>query len=217
MALIVLEGINASGKKTQAELLVHNLKRIGRKAVLIDFPSYETPVGKLIASYLKGYFGARSKVPPQFASLLYALDRYSRKPEIEDFLRNGYTVVLDRYTQANLAFQTAGLSAQRRKNMLAWIEKVEEGLPKADVVVFLDVPPSQSASLLEKRKSKIRGVRKDIHEKDAYYAKAVYDNYLRLAKEKRWLAIKCMEKGKLKGKEEISMLVFSKLRERKII
>ncbi len=217
MALIVLEGINASGKKTQAELLVHNLKRMGRKAVLIDFPSYETPVGKLIASYLKGQFGARSKAPPQFALLLYALDRYSRKAEIEGFLRNGYAVVLDRYTQANLAFQTAGLSAQRRKNMLAWIEKVEEGLPKADVVVFLDVPPSQSASLLEKRKSKIRGVRKDIHEKDAYYAKAVYDNYLRLAKEKRWLVVKCMEKGKLKGKEEISMLVFSKLRERKII
>ena len=217
MALIVLEGINASGKKTQAELLVHNLKRMGRKAVLIDFPSYETPVGKLIASYLKGQFGARIKIQPEFASLLYALGSYSRKAEIEGFLRNGYAVVLDRYTQANLAFQTAGLSAQRRKNMLAWIEKVEEGLPKADVVVFLDVPPSQSASLLEKRKSKIRGVRKDIHEKDAYYAKAVYDNYLRLAKEKRWLVVKCMEKGKLKGKEEISMLVFSKLRERKII
>src|SRR3989338_7279784 len=108
MALIVLEGINASGKKTQAELLVKNLKRMGKKAGLIDFPSYETPVGKLIASYLKGHFGARSNVPQQFASLLYALDRYSRKPEIEGFLRNGYTVVLDRYTQANLAFQTAG-------------------------------------------------------------------------------------------------------------
>ncbi len=183
----------------------------------MDFPSYETPIGKVIELYLKGKFGERGKVSKQFASLLYALDRYSRKSEIEGYLRRGFTVVLDRYTQANLAYQTAGLSAQRRRNMLGWIEKVEEGLPKANAVVFLDVPPAQSGKLIEKRKNKIRGVKKDIHEKDAFYAKAVYDNYLRLAKEKRWFVVKCVEKGKLKGKEEVSMLVFSKLRERKII
>ncbi|MEM4255412.1 MAG: dTMP kinase [Candidatus Norongarragalinales archaeon] len=217
MALIVFEGIDASGKKTQAELLVKNLKRSGKKAVLMDFPSYATPVGKLIALYLKGKFGGRGKVSKHFASLLYALDRYSRKGEIEDYLRKGFIVVLDRYTQANLAYQTAGLTAERRRRMLEWIERVEQGLPKADIVIFLDVPPVQSGRLIEKRKNKIRGVKKDIHEKDAFYANAVYDNYLRLAKEKHWLVIKCMENGRLKGKEEVSMLVFSKLRERKII
>lgn len=216
-ALIVFEGIDASGKKTQAELLVKNLKRMGKKAVLMDFPSYSTPVGKLIISYLKGEFGERGKVSKHFASMLYALDRYSRKGEIDGHLRKGEIVVLDRYTQANLAYQTAGLSAVRRKKMLEWIESMEKELPKADAVVFLDVPPSQSGRLLEKRKSKIRGVRKDIHEKDAFYAKAVYDNYLRLARERKWIVVKCLAGLKLKGQGEIAMSVFSKLRERKII
>ena len=213
MALIVLEGIDASGKKTQAQLLVERLKGSGRKAVLIDFPSYEAnPFGKLIARYLKGEFGPRERVPKKFVCLLYALDRYSRKKEIEGFLRKGFVVVLDRYTQANLAYQTADLKGRERRKFIAWIEELEKGLPKADAVVFLDVPPLESQKLLGKRKSKIEGVKKDIHEKDRAFARRVYANYGLLAREKKWVVVKCMQKGVLKPKEEIAALVFKALR-----
>ena len=217
MSLIVLEGIDASGKKTQAELLVKRLRQRGKKAVLIDFPSYNTIFGKLITKYLKGEFGQREKVSRQFASLLYALDRYSRKKEIEDYLRKGFIVVLDRYTQANLAYQTVGLKENQRRKLIKWIEDVEEGLPQADVIVFLDVPPGQSSNLLGKRKSKIKGVRKDIHEKDFGFITKVYMNYKRFASERKWIVVKCVQKGGMKSKEEILNLVFNSLRKRRLV
>ena len=217
MVLLVLEGIDASGKKTQAEMLVERLNDSGKKAVLLDFPSYETPFGKLITLYLKGKFGAKEKISKKFACLLYALDRYSRKEEIEGFLKKGFVVVLDRYTQANFAYQTALLEGSERKKMVSWIETVESGLPKADAVVFLDVPPLQSQNLLSGRKNKIRGVKRDIHEKDFSFIKKVYGNYLKLSKEKKWIVVSCMEKGVLKSKGEISNLVFSSLRKRKVL
>lgn len=217
MPLVVLDGINASGKKTQAELLVKRLKKSGRKAVLIDFPSYHTPFGKLIASYLKGEFGPREKIPRKFASLLYALDRYSRAGEIRGFLRKGFFVVLDRYTPSNLAFQTAGLNASGRRKMLEWLDCVESDLPQPNAVVFLDVPPITTSGLMEKRADKIKGVKKDIHEKDYAYVKSVYDNYLRLSKERKWVVVDCMAKRGLKSKEEVSDLVYAALRRKKVL
>ncbi len=217
MPLVVLEGIDASGKKTQAELLVKRLKKSGRKAVLIDFPSYETPFGKLVASYLKGEFGPRETISRKFASLLYALDRYSRAEEIKEYLKKGFTIVLDRYTPANLAFQTAEMGASERKKMLAWIDCVESGLPQPDAVVFLDVPPRTSLGLIETRADKIKGVKKDIHEKDSSYVARVYTNYLRLSKERKWIIVKCMAAHGLKTKEEISDLIFFALRRRKVL
>lgn len=217
LALIVLEGIDASGKKTQAQLLVQRLKKSGKKAVLIGFPSYDRPFGKMIARYLKGELGPRERVPRKFVCILYALDRYSRKKEIQGYLSEGFVVVLDRYTQANLAYQTAGLNASERKKLIAWIEWLEGSLPKADAVVFLDVPPLESQRLLGKRKNKIRGVRRDIHEKDRAFTRRVYENYKLLAREKKWVVVNCMRKGALKLKEEIAEGVFGALRERKAL
>lgn len=217
MPLIVFEGADASGKKTQAELLTAKLEKEGRKAVLLAFPSYDKPFGKMVASYLKGEFGPRENLSKKFVSLLYALDRYSRKEEIEGYLKKGFVVVLDRYTQANLAYQTAELHGKEREEMLEWIETVENELPKASAVVFLDVPPEQTAGMIENRENKIKGVRKDIHEKDAQYAKKVYENYLRLAEGEKWVKIACLTDGRIKAKEEIAEEVYAALRERKVL
>lgn len=217
MPLIVFEGIDASGKKTQAQLLVRKLKKLGKKAVLLEFPTYSSVFGKLIIRYLKGGFGPREKISKRFASLLYALDRYSRAEEIAGYLKTGFTVVLDRYTQANLAYQTAGLPEKSRLELLKWIETVESALPRADEVVFLDVPPLQSERLLSGRRNKIRGVRRDMHEKDLAFMRKVYANYRRLAKAKKWLVVKCLEKNRLKSPGEISDLVYRALAQRKVL
>ncbi|HIH20735.1 TPA: dTMP kinase [Candidatus Micrarchaeota archaeon] len=217
MPLIVFEGTDASGKKTQAELLVSTLNTKGQKVVLIDFPSYETPFGKLISKYLKGEFGQRENLPRKFVCLLYALDRYSRKGEIELLLKKGAIVILDRYTYANMAYQTVGLRPAERKKMLDWIEAVENGLPLANAVVFLDVPPGLSDRLLSARKSKIKGVTRDIHEKDRAFAKKVYSNYVRLAKEKKWVVVKCVKNGVLRDKRDIAGEVYRSLRQRKVL
>ena len=217
LALIVLEGIDAAGKATQAKLLAGRLRKKGRKTVLMHFPSYGTPSGNLVASYLKGEFGEREKVSRKFAAMLYALDRYSQKKKLEGLLKKGFAVILDRYTQSNLAYASADLKGKKRRELIEWIERLEKGLPKANAVGFLDVPPQQSAKLFGKRKAKIKGVTKDIHEKDFEYAKRVYKNYSALAREKKWVVVKCVSNGRLKPKEEIAEALFLALSRRKAI
>ena len=101
--------------------------------------------------------------------------------------------------------------------MLAWIVQVEEGLPKADAIVFLDVPQSHSKRLLSGRKSKIRGVKKDIHEADDAFSKKVYANYLRLSRDNKWIVVKCTQKGALRRKEDIAAEVYRVLAKRKVL
>ncbi|MFH1056318.1 MAG: dTMP kinase [Candidatus Micrarchaeota archaeon] len=217
MVLVVLEGIDASGKKTQTELLARRLRKTGKKVAFLHFPSYGTPSGKLVEAYLKGEFGPREKVPRKFAAMLYALDRFAQKKKLEGLLKKGFVVILDRYTQSNLAYASADLTGKERKELISWIEKLEKSLPKADAVVFLDVPPQQSEKLFGKRKAKIKGVRRDIHERDFSYAKRVYANYLSLAREKKWIVVKCVGRGRLKAKEAIAGEVYEALRRRKAL
>jgi dTMP kinase len=211
-----LEGIDASGKATQAKMLAARLKKKRKNVALMHFPSYGTPSGKLVASYLKGEFGEREKVSRKFAAVLYALDRHSQRKKLEGLLKKS-VVILDRYTQSNLAYATADLKGGKRRELIVWIERLEKGLPKANAVVFLDVPPRQSEKLFGKRKEKIKGVKKDIHEKDLEYAKRVYANYLALAREKKWIVVKCVSNGRLKSKEAIAGEVYEALSRRKAI
>ncbi|MFH0922941.1 MAG: dTMP kinase [Candidatus Micrarchaeota archaeon] len=215
--LIVIDGVNASGKKTQVELLVERLCSQGKKAYAVHFPAYGTPFGQMVARYLNGEFGPREKVSFELASLLYAADRYNERSVIEGMLAEGAFVILDRYTQANLGYQTAELEGAEWKKAVKWLEAVESRLPQADAVFFLDVPIKIAEKLLSQRMQKNPLTKKDIQESDRKYEHAVYKNYLRLAKEKKWFVLNCVSKGQLKTREDIHKAVYAKLEGRKLV
>ena len=146
--LIVIDGNDASGKHTQALLLKKNLENSGRSAVVMDFPRYDSFFGGMVGEYLNGDYGSLTDVNPKLASLLYALDRFDEKERILGWLREGKYVILDRYVESNIAYQSAKLSGdKKREELISWIKELEYvrfGMPKPNIVFYLHVNPEIS-------------------------------------------------------------------------
>ncbi|VVB68210.1 Thymidylate kinase [Candidatus Norongarragalina meridionalis] len=196
MSFVVFEGGDASGKRTQALMLAKKTR-----AKYMRFPAYETKYGKLVKQYLK--YGASIEE----AVLLYSLDRYQFKETMESLLKRGKNIVCDRYTYSNLAFQLSRAPKTQRTTLKRWMEAVDERMPKADAVILLDVPQEFAEKLLEKR-----GRKKDIHEKNRSYQRRVREEYRRLAKEKKWIVIKCVgSNGRLRTREDIAAEISRRL------
>lgn len=211
--LVVLEGLDSSGKATQAKLLKEKLEAKGKKVKAYSFPRYESFFGKMIAKYLKGELGEKEFISEEFVSLIYSLDRYEVRNEITSFLEKGFIVLMDRYYTSNYAFQTAKLEESKRKDFLDWLKKIESRMPAPDLVFFLDVPSEVSQKLMESRKQKdYMKEKKDIHEKDLLYQKKVREMFLELCRtEKNWVKISCVSGNKMKSVEEINEIVYGKL------
>ena len=166
--LIVIDGIDQAGKRTQALMLTKKLHAQGNKSSYRSFPDYRTPLGRELRNYLSG----ERRFNFQTVHMLYAANKWERADSIAREIDHGSIVVVNRYTPSNLAYGIAhGLAED-------WIQSLEEGLPKASLVVILDVPPKASF----KRKQ----VRRDIHEENLTYLVKVRRAYLRLAKKYRW-------------------------------
>tara|TARA_Y100000310_G_scaffold327497_2_gene393967 strand:+ start:1763 stop:2404 length:642 start_codon:yes stop_codon:yes gene_type:complete len=192
--LIVIEGADASGKQTQSELLIKSLKKEGFRAELISFPRYKTEFGKLVRKYLSGAFGPIKKVSPEFASLLYALDRYDAAASLQKKLEQGNIVVCDRYTASNIAHQAAKFSGAKQYHFIKWVNSVESELPIPNITIYLDVPLNVSQILMKKQ-----GRKRDLHEQNLSYLKKVRLVYLKLAKKKNWVKINCVQGKKLRS------------------
>lgn len=166
--LIAIEGIDQSGKRTQATQLARKLTKGGYRATVWSFPDYSTPLGR----QLRAYLARRSQLNYRSVHLLYAGNKWESVENLERELKRGRTVIVNRYTPSNLAYGVAhGLP-------LKWLETLEEGLPRPDVVVVLDIKPGTSFV----RKNKYR----DMHERDRKYLTRVRNAYLRLAKTYGW-------------------------------
>lgn len=206
--LIVIDGSDSSGKRTQTLLLAERLKKAGKKVKTLSFPVYDSYFGKLVADYLTGKFGKLHQVSPKTASILYALDRYGQKGRINAWLKKGNIVVLDRYAESNMAYQAAKL--KNKEKFLEWLHDLEYGklgIPKADLVIYLHVPYEISEKLMEKRRKKkyLKGEKKDLHEKDGKYIRKVIANYLEFAKKhKNWHVVECVKNNKILSREEIN-------------
>lgn len=212
--LIVVDGGDGSGKNTQTNLLVRKLEEKGVAVKKLDFPQYDTFFGKLISSYLNGEFGSLEDLNPKIPSLFFALDRFSQKERIKKWLDEGYNVVLDRYVESNLAYQSAKLKESEREKFIRWINQLEYdelNVPKADIIIYLHVPVEVSEELIKTRPDKdyIKDKRKDIHENDISYLKQVEKNYLNLAKQKSWVVVECVENGNLLSIGEIFNKIFN--------
>nr|WP_308612233.1 deoxynucleoside kinase [uncultured Dialister sp.] len=205
--LIVLEGIDGSGKETQASLLEKKLKEKGREVMHISFPDYESPSSALVKMYLKGDFGKNPEdVNPYAASLFYAVDRFaSYRMKWKDFYQKGGIIIADRYTTSNMVHQMTKYEDKKaRKDFLAWLEKTEYEeleLPVPDLVILLDIPLRVSENLVKERAR--QGGSMDIHEQHLDYLRKCHDAYQELVSLYGWKRIPCTEEGKLRTIEDI--------------
>ena len=172
MALIVIEGLDGSGKGTQSAKLAAYAEEHGG-ARKITFPDYDSPSSALVKMYLAGDFGTDAgSVNAYAASTFYAVDRFAsyQMQWKADYLA-GKTIIADRYVTANIVYQLSKLPETEWDSFIHWLEDLEYGklgLPRPDRVLYLDVPPEVSQKLLQNR---YQGdlTKKDIHEKDLAY------------------------------------------------
>jgi len=189
--LIVIEGSDGSGKATQTKKLFDRLSDLeGNKVRRLSFPNYESESSAIIRMYLRGDFGGTAEeVNPYAAATFYAIDRYASYFSWKDFYKQGGIVLSDRYVESNMVYQAAKLSKKgERTKFLTWIEDLEYNrydLPRADLTIFLDMPPDVSAILRKERG------RADIHENDAAYMAKIYATYKELSKKYGWKVVDC--------------------------
>ncbi len=207
--LIVLEGPNASGKSTHAQMLVERLNKAGRSAVFLQFPKHGVGFGKLVDAYLKGDFGSKDALPVEFISLLYLCDFYESKKNIEDLLSKGLIVVLSRFFSSTLVYQVA-LERDDKASLWQWVMNASSRLPKPDLVLFLDMPFEFSQVLLQKQNSG-KLVIVDQHESDPIFQRAIYDEYCRNVIRLGWKRIVCSKKNNLLGVSEINELIWHEI------
>jgi dTMP kinase len=195
--LIVIEGIDGSGKRTQLDRLARALRESGVAFTQVSFPRYEGFFGKLVARFLNGEFGPLAAVDPHFSALLYAGDRLESKPALEASLASGKTVLADRYIASNLAHQGARVPAEKRDEFIAWLKQLEYGvygLPVEDLVLYLRVPVAEAHRLAGRRGPRdYTKLRRDLQESDIAHldaASAVYDD---LARQPHWVKVECFD------------------------
>lgn len=169
--IIVIEGGDQAGKKTQTEFLFQALKKRKIKTATFSFPDYKTPIGKEISKYLAG----KRKFPPQVIHCLLAANRWEKVEQITTAQKENSVVIMNRYYQSNLVYGLAnGLKP-------SWLENLDKGLPKADLVILLDV--SQRESFHRKKTNR------DKFENNEKFIKKISKIYRDTAKKKRWKII----------------------------
>ena len=169
--IFAIEGIDQSGKGMQTKMLVERLRKQGHKVELITFPDYFTIIGKEIKAFLEG----DRNYSLQVRHMLLSLNRWERKDLIDEWLKEGKTVIFDRYSGSNYAYGlTQGLQ-------LDWLLNLEKGLPEPSITILLDLSPEISLN------RKMSG--RDIHERDQELLKGVRKEYLKLAKRWGWIIV----------------------------
>ena len=153
--LIDLEGIDGSGKGTQARRLCDRFAQAGVSATLISFPRYEaTLFGHAVGEFLNGRFGSLNEVHPFLVSLLFAGDRFESKGLLLQAIERHSVVVLDRYVPSNVAHQASKVDGPERADLQRQILEIEFGifgLPRPDVVLLLDLPVPVARQLIAQK------------------------------------------------------------------
>jgi dTMP kinase len=169
--LIAFEGLDQSGKETQAQLLRDALKEAGRKARVLAFPDYGTSIGEEIARALQG----ERDYEPDVMQLLFIANRYERRPDIERWLEGGLVLLCDRYTASSIAYGEAqGLDGD-------WLAAAQRYLPRSHLTIFVDIAPETAL----RRKA----VGRDRYEQDLEMLNRVRASYHRQALQTDWARI----------------------------
>jgi len=218
--LIVIDGLDGSGKATQTRLLISKLKKQGYKTAVTDFPQYyKSFFGKMVGRYLSGEFGTAKQVSPYLASILFSADRWEAKEKIDKWLAEGRIIISNRYVSANQIHQTGKIRGKKEKEkFLKWLEKMEFEvfqLPKPNLIVYLNVPYQIGQKLVMKKGSRgyIGGVKKDIHEgSKRHLTDAQKQIFALIKKYNKWQQINCTNKGQISSRTEIANMVWKKVK-----
>jgi dTMP kinase len=171
LSLIVFEGLDQSGKQTQAELLRDWLKKEGQRARLVSFPDYGTSIGEEIARALQG----ERDYGPEVMQLLYVANRYERKPDLQRWIDGGLILVCDRYLASSIAYGEAqGLDP-------LWLTEIQKFLPRPSLTFMLDIEPATAVQR--------KAVDRDRYERDLEMQMRVRDSYRRQAAAEQWVVL----------------------------
>lgn len=206
---IVIDGTDGSGKATQTDLLVKELKMNGFDVEVTDFPQYGTKSAGLIEEYLNGKYG---QVSPQAASIFYAVDRFDASLKIRDWLKQGKIVVSNRYVTANAGHQGGKIKDDfERLKFFKWLNNLEYhifAIPKPDLNIILHVPADMAQKLVDKKTKSQReyanGKKRDLHEADIKHLKSAEQVYQEIAKLfPNTKLIECVQGGNLLPPDEV--------------
>src|SRR5436309_365419 len=169
--LIVFEGLDQSGKQTQAEMLRGRLKQDGRKVRVVSFPDYGTSIGEEIARALQG----ERDYEPEVMQLLYVANRYERRSDLQRWIDGGLILICDRYVASSIAYGEAqGLDPR-------WLADVQKFLPPPTLTIMLDIAPETAVQR--------KAVDRDRYERDLAMQARVRDSYRRQAAAGTWAVI----------------------------
>lgn len=204
--LIVLEGVDGSGKSTQFKRLCENLASNGVEFQRLVFPRYDNESSALIRMYLNGSFGDNPDcVNAYAASLFFAIDRYaSYISDWKDYYLSGGLLLADRYTSSNAVHQGAKLCGDERREFFDWLYELEYDklcLPEPDLVIYLDVDAEISKRRIERREIN-KGIKADIHERDLGFIQKGIESGRMAAEHYSWKLIEYSKNGEEREIEE---------------
>ncbi|KEG12915.1 putative thymidylate kinase [Trypanosoma grayi] len=202
--VIVLEGGDGVGKATQTKLLMDHLRCLGHRTATLEFPSEKSRYGGLLREILSGKKGGIQELDPKLFSLIFALNRFACFSELRYWMLRGTKIVLDRYYTANYGHQASKFPEEKRIGFIHNLQLMEVtwlGLPPANVVFYLDLPPDTALSAMKADRS--RG-HLDIHETAQHtYKEDVRNTYLWCCQElPNWIHIKCSDETGLRQSRE---------------
>ena len=211
--LIVIEGLDGSGKATQAKRLAAALQQHGKRVREISFPNYDSDSSALVKMYLSGAFGTQpGDVNAYAASSFYAVDRYAgMKQDWGAFYDSGGILIADRYTTSNAVHQCCKLPGAQWDAYLDWLFDYEYrllGLPTPDLVVYLRLGIETSQRLMSERYHGDEK-KKDIHESNLSYLEQAHLAADYCASKYNWKTVECAERGSLRCIDEIGADVWN--------
>lgn len=215
--LIVIEGTDGSGKSTQFRLMSQRLEQDGIDFKHLVFPRYSEESSALIRMYLGGQFGSKpSDVNAYAASAFYAVDRYtSYKMDWGQWYDEGGLILSDRYTTSNAVHQASKEDGPARQEFLKWLYEFEYeklGLPRPDLVIYLDVPTDFTEKMLRGREQ-ATNTNADIHEKDMQYLATCRHCGKEAATYYGWTVIQCVKDGAMRSIEDIHEEIYAAVKQ----
>ncbi len=206
--LIVIEGLDGSGKSTQINLLAEEVKKRGLEYKQIKLPNYDGDSSALVKMYLAGTFGKNPEdVNAYAASAFYAVDRFASFKTIwKNEYEKGYVILADRYTTSNAYHQMIKQPEENWDAYIEWLEDFEYekiGIPKPDLVIYLDMPVEISQKLMTRRYEGNES-KKDVHEANVGYLNACRRAASYAADKMGWVKISCSEGDEARSIEDIA-------------
>lgn len=215
---IVIDGSDGSGKTTQTNLLIEELKANGMDVCMADFPQYGKKSAYFVEEYLNGSYGHQEA---RAASIFYAVDRFDASSQIREWLRDGKIVISNRYVTANAGHQGGKIAdEQERLKYFRWLNNLEYeifNIPKPDLNVILHIPTEIAVKLLEARRKSDQSIpvhkKKDLHEQDEAHMKNASESYLQIAKLfPNTKLVECYREGRLLSPGEVHNKVWELVR-----